>query len=77
MAIKDGRPTYTKITIDLSGPDGNAFCLMAYARQYGKQLGFSKEKIDKILNEMMMADYEGLINTFDKYFGAVIDLYRG
>ena len=35
-----------KIVIDVSGPEGNAFVLRGIARELGKALGYSKEKID-------------------------------
>ena len=34
-----------EIIIDLTGPDGNAFALMGYARQFAKQLGLDSNKI--------------------------------
>ena len=37
-SIKEKNPK-SKIEIDLTGPDGNAFSLMAYATDFCKQLG--------------------------------------
>lgn len=62
-----------KPEIDLNGPEGNAFVLLAYARNYGKQLGLDYKQIQ---SEMQVGDYENLINVFDKYFGEYIDLIR-
>ena len=61
------------IVIDLTGPDGNAFSLMAYATNFCKQL-----KIDSkpIIEEMMSGDYENLIQVFDKQFGKFVILER-
>lgn len=64
------------ITIDLAGPDGNAFVLMARARQYGKQLGMSKEDIAEMIDEMKASDYENLIRVFDLHFGEYVTLIR-
>lgn len=61
------------IEIDLSGPDGNAFVLLGYAKTYAKQLGLD---VDYIQDEMKSGDYENLIEVFDKYFGAFVTLYR-
>ena len=61
------------IEIDLTGPEGNAFVLLGYAKQYAKQLKFDDKKI---INEMMMGDYEELIETFDRYFGDYVILER-
>lgn len=65
-----------EIVIDLTGPDGNAFSLMAHARSFGRQLGFSKSKIDNIINDMMKSDYEHLLQVFDKHFGNIVILER-
>lgn len=60
-----------KRVIDLEGSDGNAFALLSYARQYGKQLGFD---VNAISVEMKQGDYKHLYTTFDKYFGDYFDL---
>jgi len=62
-----------KITVDLTGPQGNAFWLIGYAKKLGKQL---KLDTDKIEEEMTSDDYENLIQVFDKYFGQFVDLER-
>ena len=61
------------IVIDLTGPEGNAFVLLGYAKQYAKQLNFDEKKI---INEMMEGDYEELLETFDRYFGDYVILER-
>ena len=72
-SIKD-RPLPDKIEIDLTGPDGNAFALMAYARQLSKPLGLDHKPI---VNEMTDADnYDALLQVFEKYFGDFVTLYR-
>lgn len=64
------------IHIDLSGPDGNAFVLLAMAANFCKQLKYSKEKTENILDEMRLTDYEGLLHTFDREFGSFVTLWR-
>lgn len=64
-----------KVKVDLTGPGGNAFSLLALATQYGKIM-YGKEETDRILTEMKALDYENLIQVFDEYFGCYIDLYR-
>jgi hypothetical protein len=64
---------YKKPTIDLSGPDGNAYVILGYARNFCKQLDLDYELIRK---EMTNSDYENLIEVFDKYFGEYVDLVR-
>ena len=61
------------ISIDLTGPDGNAFMLIGKASNLAKQLGLDSKAIQK---EMMAGDYENLIKVFDKYFGSFVTLYR-
>jgi hypothetical protein len=61
------------VEIDLTGPDGNAFNMIAIAGNLAKQLDLDKKKIQ---SEMMGGDYENLLKVFDKYFGEFVTLYR-
>ena len=61
------------VVIDLTGPEGNAFALLGYAKQYAKQLNFDA---DKIINKMTEGDYENLLKVFDRYFGDYVILER-
>ena len=70
--IRENQPQ-TEIVIDLTGPDGNAFVLMGYAKRFAKQLGLDG---DKITNEMREGDYENLLQVFDNYFGDFVILER-
>lgn len=63
----------TGIEIDLTGPQGNAFFLLGTAVNLGRQLGLNTEKV---CEEMKGGDYEHLVETFDKYFGNIVTLYR-
>ena len=63
----------SEIVIDLTGPEGNAFSLMARATSFAKQLGFDD---GQIIDEMKSGDYENLISVFDKYFGDYVILER-
>ena len=67
---------YKKRVIDLTGPDGNAYYLLGTAMNLCKQIGIGVERTDEILDEMKSDDYEHLIQTFDKYFGKLVDLER-
>ncbi len=71
--IKSIEEKETKLEIDLTGPDGNAFVLLGYATKLSKQLGLDSQKIKF---EMTSGDYEHLVDTFDKYFGEYVTLYR-
>jgi hypothetical protein len=68
--IRDKKPV-KELVIDLTGPDGNAFALLGYAKSLAKQLDFNFEKIQ---TEMTSGDYENLIQVFDKYFGEYVIL---
>lgn len=76
MAIKSLMKRTGKIEIDLTGPHGNAFVLLATAERLGRQLGYDKRRVELILDEMRLADYECLLQTFDREFGHIVDLYR-
>lgn len=68
--------TVAKPYIDLRGPEGNAFVLLATASRLGKELGFTREQKEEIHKELTSGDYDHLVETFDKHFGAHVDLYR-
>ena len=63
----------TEIVIDLTGPDGNAFALMGYAKRLAKQIGIEPQPI---IEEMMSGDYENLLEVFDRNFGDFVILER-
>jgi hypothetical protein len=71
MIVK--KPKQTGITIDLTGPEGNAFYLLGTASNLAKQLDMDNQTIQ---SEMMSGDYENLLEVFDKYFGHFVTLYR-
>jgi hypothetical protein len=59
------------LIIDLTGPEGNAFVLLRYAKNLASQLDLN---YDIIRAEMTSSDYENLIQVFDKYFGSIVIL---
>jgi hypothetical protein len=63
----------SRIEIDLTGPDGNAFVLIGKASNLAKQLGLDQKAIRA---EMMSGDYENLVKVFDNHFGQFVTLYR-
>jgi len=70
--IREKQPQ-SEIVIDLTGPDGNAYALMAYAKRFARQLDIESEPI---IQEMMSGDYENLLYVFDSYFGDYVILER-
>jgi hypothetical protein len=74
MTIKAKEKLYTrKIAIDLTGPQGNAFVLLAYAKQFARQLG---KDASSIITKMKSGDYENLVEVFDDEFGDYVDIYK-
>jgi len=61
------------IVIDLTGPEGNAFCLLGYAKRWAADLGLN---YDKIRNDMTSGDYENLVQVMDKNFGSFVIFER-
>ena len=61
------------IIIDLTGPDGNAYALMAYAKRFAIQLGYDHKMI---IGKMTSGDYEHLLDVFDSYFGKFVILEK-
>ena len=62
-----------EIVIDLTGPDGNAYSLLARAKSYARQLDLNDTAIIK---DMMSKDYEHLVQVFDNHFGHFVILER-
>ena len=67
------KDTIKKQVIDLTGPQGNAYFLLGTASKLSNDCGYDTVEV---LAEMQSSDYEHLIQTFDKYFGMIIDLER-
>jgi hypothetical protein len=73
MIVKKEDKPEQRIEVDLTGPDGNAFVLMGLAKRWAKDLGLDGEMIGK---EMMMGDYENLLDVIEHYFGDYVLMYR-
>tara|TARA_R110000796_G_C14318689_1_gene407539 strand:- start:206 stop:421 length:216 start_codon:yes stop_codon:yes gene_type:complete len=70
--IREKQPQ-KEVIIDLTGPDGNAFALMGYAKRFAKQLGLDSEEI---ISNMTSGDYENLLEVFEENFGEFVILER-
>ncbi len=62
-----------EMLIDLTGPDGNAFVLLAKAKSFAEQLGLNSKEVT---DEMKSGNYENLVQVFDSYFGDYVVLER-
>ena len=76
MAIVSKDRMNRRIEIDLTGPQGNTYCMLYMADQYGKQMGKSPEEREALQGEMTSGDYENLVAVFDREFGSFVDLLR-
>ena len=76
MAIKRKASLSRKMEIDLTGPQGNAYCLLGIADDFYKQFGKTNEERKALQDEMTSKDYENLVAVFDREFGYFIDLLR-
>lgn len=72
MTIKKKTITQER-SIDLTGPEGNAFNLLGLAKRWAKQIG---KDPDDILKRMQSSDYDHLVEVFDKEFGDIVTLYK-
>lgn len=61
-------------TIDLSGPQGNAFYLLGLADKLGKELDKSSEERRQIQERMTSGDYSNLVAVFEEEFGDLVTL---
>lgn len=69
MKEKMGQP----MEINLTGPEGNVFNLIGVGGRLCKLLNINQ---DKFVREMMSGDYDNAVNTFEKYFGDYVILYK-
>ena len=73
MTIKSIDEKPAERSIDLTGPQGNAYFLLGYAESLAKDLGRDPKDIT---DRMKSGDYENLIEVFEKEFGEYVTLYR-
>ena len=72
MAIKKLK-NRSRLEIDLTGPDGNAFALLGYAKGLCASLDMDFKPLK---DKMTSGDYENLVKVFDDTFGSFVTLYR-
>ncbi len=72
MAIKKLK-NRSRLEIDLTGPDGNAFALLGYAKGLCASLDMD---FKPLRDKMTSGDYENLVKVFDDTFGSFVTLYR-
>lgn len=73
IRYKTPRRHNVPITVDLDGPDGNAFALLGYAMHWCKELGINWKEFHK---DATSGDYEHLLEVMDKHFGKYVIFER-
>ena len=68
------KTTVSETIINLDGPDGNAFALMASAKYLAREVGYSHDEIEEMIAKMKSGDYKKLVKTFDEYFDGYVVL---
>ena len=66
--------TVAKNIINLDGPDGNAYYLLALATRLCREIGYVSDEKETIFSKMQSGDYINLVKTFDEYFGEYVIL---
>ena len=61
--------------IDLHGPQGNAFALMAIADDFLRQMK-RRDEFNAMRTEMMSGDYNNLLRVFQEKFGDLVEFYN-
>ena len=56
-----------KPTVQLTGQDGNAFAIMGTVKKALQKAGYTKEEVDKYLEESMSGDYNNLLVVAQKW----------
>ena len=59
--------------IDLQGPQGNAFALMAIADDFLRQMK-RRDEFNAMRTEMMSGDYDNLLRIFEENFSDYVEL---
>lgn len=61
------------ITIDISGPNGNAHAVKASVTGYMRQLGHNEDEIKTVMYDMMSDDYTHLIAVANNFLKGIVE----
>ena len=50
--------------------------IIGLAKNLSQQLRYDHDRTERIVDEMTLSDYEGLLYTFDREFGSFVTLWR-
>lgn len=62
-----------RLTVDLTGPDGNAFALLGMAKRWCNSLDLDYIEVS---DRMMSGDYDNLVEVFEEVFGDFVEIER-
>jgi hypothetical protein len=65
---------HKEIVVDLMGQEGNAYWLLGHARKFAEQLGYDKDEIQALRDDMTNSDYNHLVAVFEIHFGDYVTL---
>ncbi len=68
--VDEVRYPHVVVEIPDSGPDANAFGIMARVRKALRRAGVSQEEIDTYVNEAKAGDYDHLLNVTERWITA-------
>lgn len=75
MIVDKSKKKEKRLEIDLTGPQGNAFCLLGIAHDFTKQLG-REEDWSEISKRMKSGNYDNLLKVFEEEFGEYVVMYK-
>ena len=67
-------PLFPVIKVNIAGPQGNAWALMAIISKVLEAANYSKEDIDKVMEDMRSSDYDHVLEVAKKYVTVIDDL---
>ena len=66
-------PLFPHITVNLKGPEGNAYVIMGIVSYLMKRMGKTQEEIEAVHRDMKSSDYKHLCEVASNYIRLVED----
>lgn len=58
---------FPEVSIEVSKPEGNAYCIIAIICNKLQQIGWNEEQINQVKNDLMKGGYIHLLHVAKKY----------
>lgn len=70
--------TMSMYEIDLTGPEGNVFCLMGRILELEKDMGATKDEANDVITKLKCDPdgYEAFVNYIEDNYGHIVTMYR-